>query len=67
MGAFCIIKLNRHTLKEKEVVNMSEFKNNSSESELAASAIKYGAWLLGLIIVLYFISRNVFPFIRSLF
>lgn len=46
---------------------MSEFKDNSRESDLAASAVKYGAWLLGLIIVLYFISRNVFPFIQQLF
>jgi len=34
---------------------------------VAGSAIKYGAWLLGLIIVLYFIARNVFPFIATLF
>ncbi len=46
---------------------MSEFKNDLREDHVASSAIKYGAWLLGLIIVLYFISRNVFPFIRSLF
>jgi hypothetical protein len=50
-----------------EVKNVSEFKHDSREEEVASSAIKYGAWLLGLIIVLYFISRNVFPFIRSLF
>ena len=31
------------------------------------AAIRYGAWILGLIIVLYFISRHLFPFIRSLF
>lgn len=46
---------------------MSEFKNHSRENDLAASAVKYGAWLLGLIIVLYFIARNVFPFIQGLF
>ncbi len=46
---------------------MNELKNNSRESDWAAAAIKYGAWLLGLIIVLYFIARNVFPFIQSLF
>ncbi|HZK25824.1 MAG TPA: hypothetical protein VFC74_10635 [Oscillospiraceae bacterium] len=46
---------------------MSEFKNDSRESDFASVAIKYGAWLLGLIIVLYFVSRNVFPFIQSLF
>ena len=31
------------------------------------AAIRYGAWILGLIIVLYFISRHLFPFFRSLF
>ena len=46
---------------------MGELKNDSRENELAAAAVKYGAWLLGLGIVLYFISRNVFPFIQSLF
>ena len=46
---------------------MSEFKNDSRESELASSVIKYAAWLFALIIVLYFISRHVFPFIQSLF
>ena len=46
---------------------MSEFGNNSKENEVASSAIKYGAYLLGLIIVLYFVARNVFPFIQSLF
>lgn len=34
---------------------------------VGTTAIKYGAWLLGVIIVLYFISRHLFPFIRSLF
>lgn len=34
---------------------------------LSHAAIRYGTWLLGLIIVLYFISRHLFPFIRSLF
>ncbi len=34
---------------------------------LAFAAIKYGAWLISLIIVLYFIARHVFPFIRDLF
>lgn len=46
---------------------MSDFKHNSKESDVAGSAIKYGAWLLGLIIVLYFFARNVFPFIEALF
>ena len=44
---------------------MSELKNR--ENDLAAAAVKYGAWLLGLIIVLYFVARTLFPFIRSLF
>lgn len=34
---------------------------------LAHAAIKYGAWLVGLIIFLFFISRHLFPFIQSLF
>ncbi len=34
---------------------------------VANHVIKYGAWLLGLIIVLYFLSRHLFPFIQSLF
>ena len=46
---------------------MGELKNDSRENVLAAADVKYGAWLLGLVIVLYFISRNVFPFIQSLF
>ena len=46
---------------------MSEFRNNSRENEVAGSAIKYSAYLLGLVIVLYFVARNVFPFIQSLF
>ena len=46
---------------------MSEFKDKTRENDFVAAAVKYGAWLLGLIIVLYFIARNVFPFIRSLF
>ncbi len=37
------------------------------ENEVASQAIKYGSWLLGLIIVLYFVSRHVFPFIQGLF
>jgi hypothetical protein len=46
---------------------MSDLRDDSREHDIASAAIKYGAWLLGLIIVLYFFSRNVFPFIRSLF
>ncbi len=34
---------------------------------LGHAAIKYGAWLIGLIVVLFFLSRHLFPFIRSLF
>ncbi len=34
---------------------------------LGHAAIKYGAWLIGLIVILFFMSRHLFPFIRSLF
>ncbi len=34
---------------------------------LGYAAIKYGAWLIGLIVVLFFLSRYLFPFIQSLF
>ena len=34
---------------------------------LGHAAIKYGAWLVGLIVVLYFLARHLFPFIQSLF
>ncbi len=34
---------------------------------LGHAAIKYGVWLVGLIVVLYFLSRHLFPFIQSLF
>jgi len=44
-----------------------ESKEHTKEENLVSTAIKYGAWLLGLIIVLYFFSRHVFPFISSLF
>lgn len=45
-----------------------EFKEPPSKEEtLLGNAIKYGAWLFGLIIVLYFIARHVFPFIQTLF
>lgn len=58
---------NKHYVLFLRSDNMGELKNDSRENELAAAAVKYGAWLLGLVIVLYFISRNVFPFIQSLF
>ncbi len=45
-----------------------EFRDPPSKEEnLVGSAIKYGAWLFGLIIVLFFIARHVFPFIQTLF
>ncbi len=44
-----------------------EFKEPTKEENVASQAIKYGAWLLGLVIVLYFMSRHVFPFIKQLF
>ncbi len=34
---------------------------------LGHAAIKYGAWLIGLIVVLFFLARNLFPFISELF
>ncbi len=46
---------------------MSDLRDDSREKDIGFAAIKYGAWLLSLIIVLYFVSRHVFPFIRSLF
>jgi hypothetical protein len=45
---------------------MSDLRDDS-EKDMGFAAIKYGAWLLSLIIVLYFISRHVFPFIINLF
>ncbi len=44
--------------------------NDIEESKLVGlgyAAIKYGAWLIGLIVVLFFLSRYLFPFIQSLF
>lgn len=44
--------------------------NEIEEGRLASlgyAAIKYGAWLIGLIVVLFFLSRYLFPFIQSLF
>ncbi len=46
---------------------MTDLKDHSREQDMGFAAIKYGAWLLSLLIVLYFIARHVFPFIRSLF
>ncbi|HOB87449.1 MAG TPA: hypothetical protein PKO38_07155 [Bacillota bacterium] len=34
---------------------------------LGHAAIKYGAWLIGLIVVLFFMARHLFPFIQGLF
>ncbi len=44
-----------------------DFKEPTKEENIASAAIKYGAWLLGLVIVLYFVSKHVFPFIQQLF
>ncbi len=45
-----------------------EKRTDDTETKVVSyAAIRYGAWLLGLLIVLYFISRHLFPFIRSLF
>ena len=44
---------------------MGELKT-TPENELAAAAVKYGAWLLGLVIVLYFISATFSPLYRVL-
>lgn len=44
--------------------------NEADESKLMGlgyAAIKYGVWLIGLIVVLFFLSRYLFPFIQSLF
>ncbi|NLC11705.1 MAG: hypothetical protein GX767_05570 [Firmicutes bacterium] len=41
--------------------------NEQNTKVMGYAAIRYGALLLGLIIVLYFIARHLFPFIQSLF
>lgn len=46
---------------------MPENKNYDETKNVSYAGIKYGSWLLGLLIVLYFIGRHLFPFIRSLF
>ena len=46
---------------------MLEEKGPDETKAISYAAIKYGAGLLGLIIVLYFIGRHLFPFIRSIF
>jgi hypothetical protein len=46
---------------------MPEDKMQNETKAISYAAIRYGAWLLGLIIVLYFMARHLFPFIRSLF
>jgi len=46
---------------------MTDLHDDTREKDMGFAAIKYGAWLLSLIIILYFISRHLFPFIRSLF
>jgi hypothetical protein len=50
------------------VFSVSPEDNKLDETKVVSyAAIRYGAWLLGLIIVLYFLARHLFPFIRSLF
>lgn len=44
-----------------------EMKDGTRENDVLFAVIKYSAWLLGLIIVLYFIARHLFPFIGGLF
>ncbi len=44
-----------------------EEKRYDETKVISYAAIRYGSWLLGLIIILYFIGRHLFPFIRSLF
>jgi len=46
---------------------VSEERKPDDTRVISYAAIRYGTWLLGLIMVLYFISRHLFPFIRSLF
>ncbi len=46
---------------------MSDERRPDQARTVSYAAIRYGTWLLGLIIILYFISRHLFPFIRSLF
>ncbi len=46
---------------------MSEERREDGTKLVSYAAIRYSAWLLGLIIVLFFISRHLFPFIQSLF
>lgn len=54
-------------LKGSVKMEHNERKEESAVLSLTHAAIKYGAWLISLIIVLYFIARHVFPFIRDLF
>lgn len=46
---------------------MTELNNDTREKDIGYAAIKYSAWIIGLLIVLYFVARHLFPFIRSLF
>jgi hypothetical protein len=46
---------------------VTEERGPDETKVISYAAIRYGTWLLGLIIVLYFIGRHFFPFIRSLF
>ena len=47
---------------------MSDEERRTDNTRVVSyAAIRYGTWLLGLIIILYFVSRHLFPFIQSLF
>ena len=46
---------------------MVDLREDDRVLSLGHAAIKYGVWLVGLIVVLYFLSRHLFPFIQSLF
>ncbi|MGI5823517.1 MAG: hypothetical protein ACOX6Z_06185 [Dethiobacteria bacterium] len=46
---------------------MSDERKYDETKSVSYAGIKYGSWLLGLIIILYFVGRHLFPFIRSLF
>lgn len=42
-------------------------RNDNNVTFLGYAAIKYGAILIGLIVVLFFMARHLFPFLRTLF
>lgn len=42
-------------------------RNENNVTFLGFAAIKYGAILIGLIVVLFFMARHLFPFLQTLF